>query len=77
MKINVEVEIEPFSTPNYVRRKTKGSDTIVSDDGDGGDGVRVAIPLCDLSVSDLDSLCYEFKVNVFKKAGKQLPTMKR
>ena len=61
------IELQPFSTPNFVRP--------VLPIGRRQDGfVEVPpIPLSDLSVDTLEKLCAEFRNEVFKKAGKDVP----
>lgn len=64
MEINIKVKIKPFSTPNFVIREG---------DPDGAN----SIPITDIDVDTLERLCWEFKVEIFKKAGKQmLPTIR-
>lgn len=58
------IELEPFSLPNFVRP--------TAPIGKRQDGWKEtpAIPLSDLSVETLEELCAEFRIGVFKKAGK-------
>lgn len=67
MKINLQFEIKPFTTPNYVRRLRNGSPgTLPTEDADG-------IPLSELDAQTLDRLCNQFRDDVFRKAGKTRP----
>lgn len=66
-KITVEVGLNPFQIPNFVRPTKKiglRQDGIQFDDG---------IPLADLPEDTLAALCDEFRAGVFLKAGKQDP----
>lgn len=65
MKVQIELDIAPFTVPNFVRRKTS-----VSGEDETG------IPLSDLDPTALSTLCDEFRREVFKKAGKQQPPQK-
>lgn len=67
MKIQIEIEIQPFTVPNFVRR-VRLKDEIVGKDDDS-----TGIPIGSLDTAILDKLCDDFKANVFKKAGKELP----
>lgn len=60
MKVQVEMEVQPFTVPNFVLLTGKSST---------GDGKINSIPLKDLSREDLTALCNEFRVSVFKAAG--------
>jgi len=64
MKHETTIELKPFSTPNYVLIAPK-----LGRRQDGFDHAP-AIPLSDLSVETLDSLCTQFRADVFAKAGK-------
>jgi hypothetical protein len=64
MKVTVNVEIEPFMTPNFVRLK-------------GGSIAEevTAVPLSAFDSETLERMCAEFTDEVFKKARKErLPT---
>ena len=61
MKVKVEIDLKPFSLPNYV---------VAVDDGDGKDR---SFPISVLDSATLDGMCEDFRVAMFKKAGKQLP----
>lgn len=63
MKADLHIEIELFTVPNFARRKQAGT----------GRGDEMSIPLSDLSPETLESLCDEFRREVFKKAGKSRP----
>lgn len=58
MKIQLNLEIEPFSVPSHVLSE---EDT---------HGEHLEIPLSDLTPEALDKLCREFESAVFKQAGK-------
>ena len=64
MKTNIEIELEPFSTPNYVRTKKAGHKESLDD---------TCIHIRDLDSETLDKLCNDFRSKVFKKAGKVPP----
>lgn len=51
------VELDPIRVPNYVTTT------------DGGDSIAVG----NLSVEVLEALCVQFRVDLFKSAGKDLP----
>jgi hypothetical protein len=67
MKASIEVELQPFTVPNYVltvqppRPKQEG---IV-------ETPKLALP--DLDSDTLNQLCRDFRNAVFEKAGKQQP----
>lgn len=66
-KITVEVGLQPFQVPGFVRptkRLRMSQDGVTFDDG---------IPLSDLPEDTLAALCDEFRAGVFLKAGKQDP----
>jgi len=66
MKAMVEIKLKPFATPNFVlvdeppRTRDEGFT----------EGRKFA--LSELDVETLESLCWDFKKEVFKKAGKQM-----
>ena len=68
MKATIELELKPFSVPNYVLTVPKI--------GERQDGLVEApkYALKDLDVETLDQLCNEFRDSVFKKANKDQPT---
>ena len=67
MKATLQVELQPFQTPNFVRA--------VGKPGAKQDGMQElpCYPLSDLDPLTLDRLCDEFRKEVFKKAGKVPP----
>ena len=67
MKATLQVELQPFQTPNFVR-------AVVSP-GLKQDGMQElpAYPLSDLDSETLDKLCNDFRAEVFRKAGKEQP----
>lgn len=68
MKVQYEVEINPFTVPNFVTTKEqpKGREE--------GFKPSDGIPLSALDSFTLDKLCEDFKNEVFRKSGKdQLP----
>lgn len=64
MKVTVtkEYDFHPFRTPNYVLEV-----------GDGSFSENAGVSICDLDAQTLDLLCEQFKKDVFKKAGKEMP----
>lgn len=64
MKIKTELELNPFSVPNYV--------TVKMPPGNKQDGFREApkFHLSELSEETLNALCEQFKKDVFEKAEK-------
>ena len=67
MKATLQVELQPFQTPNFVRA--------VSKPGLKQDGMQElpCYPLSDLDSLTLDKLCDQFRADVFQKAGKEQP----
>ena len=67
MKTKIEVELVPFKVPNYVLHQTKI--------GARQEGMqdKSKSHLSELDESTLARLCYEFKREVFEKAGKDMP----
>lgn len=69
MKATIEIELQPFTVPNFVRpapkQRAKG-ENVSSDE-------TAAIALSDLSATTLDMMCDDFRREIFKKAGKQQP----
>ncbi len=63
MKAKIELELQPFSIPNFVR-PVENPDTTRD---------ALAIPLSALDSNTLDRLCDEFRTAVFQKAGKPMP----
>jgi hypothetical protein len=68
MKVAVNIDLEPFKTPNFVRAKAD-PERIKS-------GLtEECYPLSALDSDALERLCSDFTAEIFKKAGKQrLPT---
>lgn len=67
MEVKVKFPVDPFPIPKTV---TVSTDPVrkqlnLKPIGD--------ILLSELSVTELESLCVEFRVGVFKEAGKELP----
>ncbi len=62
MKVNIELNIKPFRTPNFVSLEK-------SEDGEDTPG----IPIKQLDAETLDRLCEHFTKDIFRKAGKQRP----
>jgi hypothetical protein len=60
MKTTIEVELQPFQTPNFVRVKGKI----------GGMQETHCYPLSFLDPYTLEKLCDQFRAEVFRKAGK-------
>lgn len=68
MKVNIEIELKPFQTPNFalvLNRKER--------DGEFGGPEETSIPLSKLDAITLDKMCDEFRSEVFRKAGKTPP----
>lgn len=66
MKVTIQVELQPFTVPDFVRT--------VERPGKREDGFAetVAYPLSDLDSLTLDRLCEQFRNEVFRKAGKAI-----
>lgn len=60
---SISVQLRPFTVPNFV--------IPVSKPGQRQDGIKFAegIPLKDLNWETLNSMCADFRVAVFAKAG--------
>jgi hypothetical protein len=67
MKATLQVELQPFKTPNFV--------LAVQKPGKREDGMQEtpSYPLSDLDSLTLDKLCRDFRDEVFRKAGKEQP----
>jgi hypothetical protein len=67
MKAKIEVELQPFSVPNFV--------LTVQEARPRQDGFQETpnLALSDLDPPTLEMLCDEFRDAVFSKAGKQQP----
>jgi len=71
MKVTIEVELRPFTVPNYV--------VLVGKPGLKQDGMKElpSYPLRDLDSESLDKLCGDFRAEVFRKAVKADPLTTR
>ena len=58
MKATIELDLQPFRTPNFVIAKMNENHTV---------------PLSQLDPITLDKMCRQFRDEVFRKAGKQQP----
>lgn len=67
MRATVQLEVEPFRVPNFVRVSVKGGTTYIEE------GTPPAIPLSELDSAALSALCEAFRIEVFRKANKELP----
>lgn len=67
MKATLEVALQPFQVPNFVRPVAKPGKK------EDGFSETVAYPLSDLDSLTLDRLCEQFRNEVFRKAGKKQP----
>lgn len=69
MKATLNIELQPFTTPNFVRA--------VMPLGKREDGFKEApcYPLSDLDSFTLHKLCEDFRDEVFRKAGKEQPAV--
>jgi len=67
MKVNIEIQLQPFTVPNYV--------LVVEKPGKREDGLKEGrkFHLSELDAITLSKLCHDFKCEVFKKAGKDQP----
>ena len=59
MKRKIEVEIEPPTTPNFLRNKVKGREK------------AILIPIQDLTDEELEEIGKEFTENLIKSAKKK------
>lgn len=64
MKIMIELDINPFTVPNFVTVNTR---SVVKGES------YPAIALKDIDSETLDRLCRDFRNEVFSKAGKTPP----
>ena len=67
MKVNIEVKLKPFNTPNYV---------IVDEPAklrEEGFTEGRKFSLSELDADTLSRMCYDFRIEIFKKAGKREP----
>jgi hypothetical protein len=69
VKANVEVAVQPFSIPHFVRRDKKNA-------GPGDPDAEAAFELSAIDAQTLSALCDQFRADVFKKAGKTDPRLK-
>ena len=69
MKVTLNIELQPFTTPNFVRAALPP--------GKREDGFKETpcYPLSDLDSLTLHKLCEDFRNEVFRKAGKKQPRM--
>lgn len=67
MKATLEVELRPFTVPNFVIAEPG-----IGMKQDGLEGTR-SYPLSDIDPITLDKLCRQFRTEIFKKAGKEQP----
>lgn len=63
MKVQIEIEIQPFAIPKDVVVMTRKS---------GADS-GVTLPLSQLDGNTLDALCNKFRRTIFEQTGKQEP----
>ena len=74
MKLEVEIDVEPFDVPETVMLSEQHFkfDTSVTEMLLGVDEKRgVTIPLSMLSIKDLHKMCDDFRDSVFENAGKE------
>lgn len=67
MKATLQVELQPFKTPNFVRA------VVPPGKREDGFGDTPCYPLRDLDPMTLDKMCDAFRDEVFRKAGKGRP----
>ncbi len=67
MKATMEVELQPFQTPDFVFAVSKPALK------QQGMQELPRYPLSDLDPMTLDRLCDDFRAEVFRKAGKEQP----
>ena len=67
MKVRIEIDLKPFTVPNFV--------VAVKTPGEKQDGFNEgrSFALADLDSETLLELCNDFRDEVFKKAGRELP----
>ena len=68
MKAKLNMELQPFTTPNFVRLAVEAGDA-------SKEGYPVAIK--DLDAETLEALCDQFRKELFAKAGKRDPDLDR
>ena len=69
--MKISIEIEPFTTPNFVRQKGKISER------QNGFIESITYKLDEIEAEVLSELCDEFRREVFSKAGKTDPKLVR
>ena len=64
MKVNMEIKLKPFNTPNYV--------LVEGEVGERQDGLvqNKKFKLSELDGDTLSALCEQFVKDIYKKAGK-------
>lgn len=67
MKATLQVELQPFQTPDFVHAVSKPALK------QQGMQESPRYPLSDLDPMTLDRLCDDFRAEVFRKAGKEQP----
>lgn len=67
--MKVEIELQPFRTPNYILAKKRPKE--VGGYTSGGRVEEMKWHLKEISVETLSDLCDEFRSEIFKKAGKK------
>ncbi len=67
MKVNIEIELQPFTVPNYV--------LVVEKPSKREDGFKEGrkFHLSEIDAITLLKLCNDFRNEVFRKAGKDQP----
>mgnify|MGYP000918097630 CR=1 FL=1 len=74
MITNIQLELRPFTVPNYVvvanKARPRQDGMFFAQSGDNSFALR------DLDDATLEHLCSEFREGVFKKAGRELPPEK-
>lgn len=65
MKARVELDVRPFSIPNYVILKAEQ-----------GDATSASVKLSAMDEATLSSMCDQFRAEIFKAAGKTDPRLK-
>lgn len=68
MKVKLEVELQPFTVPNFVLLSK-----LPPKAREAGIDKPTSFHLSELDAEMLDRLCWEFRVAVFEKAGKRMP----
>jgi len=68
MKATIEIELHPFTVPNFVIRKPRARR-----ESEEKDSSSFSYALDELDANTLERMCDDFRDAVFKKAGKQRP----